>query len=221
MAKNNQTALILTVVIVACLLSITGGIGWLIYKQLTQSKFSSTNLVTATPENPSSISSSLHQVPVLEDSKLDYTKLQQDLQKKEWKAADRDTYELMLQAAGPKAQAKGFTPKDEMETLPCTTVKTIDALWSKASEGKLGFTAQQDILRALGDYRKMYAQVGWQSLTGQWLIGWIYNPQTKRMEYQPGKEPNFQNPPPGHLPTVERGYNFDVSLNVALQRCGI
>lgn len=75
MAKNNQTALILTLVIVACLLSITGGIGWLIYKQLTPSKFASTNIVTATPDNPKSISNSLHQEPVPKDLKLDYTKL--------------------------------------------------------------------------------------------------------------------------------------------------
>ena len=221
MAKNNQTALILTLVIVACLLSITGGIGWLIYKQLIQSKSGSTNAGAAAPSNSTSSSSLPNQVAVPKDGKLDYTKLQQDLLQKNWKAADQDTYELMLQAAGPEAQAKGFTPKDEMETLPCSAIKTIDALWSKASDRKLGFTAQQDILRALGDYRKMYAQVGWQSSTGQWLIGWIYNPQSKRMEYQPGKEPNFKNPPPGHLPTVERGYNFDVSLNSALQRCGI
>jgi len=143
------------------------------------------------------------------------------LQQKNWKAADRTTYELMLQASGPKAQAKEIIPKDEMDKLPFGELKTIDNLWTKASNNQLGFSVQQYILRAQGDYRKMYSQVGWQAASGEWIIAWNYNPQIKRMEYQSGKESNFKNPPSGHLPTVERGYNFDVSLNAALQRCGI
>ena len=67
----------------------------------------------------------------------------------------------------------------------------------------------------------MYDAVGWQTLTGECLIQWNYNQQTKRYEYKPGKEPNFKTFPPGYLPTVERGYNFDVSLNTALTKCGI
>jgi hypothetical protein len=107
-----------------------------------------------------------------------------------------------------------------MDTLSCSDLKVVDALWSTASEGKFGFTAQQNILRALGDYRKMYDQVGWQTLSGKWLLEWTYNPQTKRMDYKQGKEPNVTSPPPGYFPTVERGYNFDVSLDAALKRCG-
>jgi hypothetical protein len=220
MGKNNQTAVTLSVLVVLGLFSIAAGLAWVGY-QLTQSKSNSTNTTTSTTDNPSANASVPTEVSSANASKLDYSKLQEDLQKKDWKAADRDTYELMLQTAGPKAQAKGFTPKNEMATLSCTVVKQIDDFWTKASGGQQGFSVQQDILKAQGDYRKMYAQVGWQAPTGEWLIDWNYNPQSKRMEYKPGKEPNFKNPPPGHLPTVERGYNFDVSINEALTRCGI
>lgn len=220
MAKDNKAIVTLTLLVVVSLFSIAAGLVWVGYV-LTQSKSGSTNTATGIPGNPTSSSSPLAQASIPNNGKLDYAKLRADLQQKAWKAADRDTYELMLQVAGPKAQAKGIIPKDEMETLSCTDLKTIDSLWSAASEGQLGFTAQQEILRAQGDYRKMYAQVGWQAPTGEWLIEWSYNPKTKRMDYQPGQEPNFKNPPPGHLPTVERGYNFDVSVNAALQRCGI
>jgi hypothetical protein len=160
------------------------------------------------------------QLALASDRHVDYSQLSAALQKKDWKVADRETYLRLLDAAGPKAQALGFTPQAEMNTFSCTDLKTVDALWSAASNGKFGFAAQQSILRALGDYRKLYDQVGWQKPSGEWLIEWTYNPQTKRMDYKPGKEPNFINPPPGHLPTVERGYNFDVSLDGALKRCG-
>jgi hypothetical protein len=220
MSKDNKTVVILTTLVVISLFSVAAGLIWIGY-QLTQSKTGSINNATAKSGDSKSTANPDEQASASNNSQLDYTQLQQALQQKNWKGADRATYELMLQAAGPKALAKGIIPKDEMEKLPCNELKTIDNLWTKASNNQQGFSVQQDILRAQGDYRKMYAQVGWQSLSGDWLIDWNYNPQTKRMEYQPGKEPNFKNPPSGHFPTVERGYNFDVSLNGALQRCGI
>lgn len=220
MSKDNKTVVILTTLVVISLFSVAAGLIWIGY-QLTQSKAGSTNTTTTNPGNSTSTANSNDQASISNNSQLDYTQLQQALQQKNWKAADRATYELMLQAAGRKAQAKGIIPKDEMAKLPCGELKTIDNLWTKVSNDQQGFSVQQDILRAQGDYRKMYAQVGWQSAAGEWLIDWNYNPQTKRMEYHPDKEPKFKNPPAGHLPTVERGYNFDVSLNAALQRCGI
>ncbi|AFZ21516.1 GUN4 domain-containing protein [Allocoleopsis franciscana] len=218
MAKTNLTAVILTLLVIVGLFSVAGALVWM--GSLMKSRSGSTPSVTvATPTPTTNSSGSLNQI-AKSDRQVDYSKLRTYLQQKNWKAADRETYERMLEAAGPQAQALGYTPQTEMDTLSCTDLKTIDGLWSAASEGKFGFTAQQRILKALGDYRKMYEQVGWQKLSGEWLIEWTYNPQTKRLDYKPGKEPNFTTPPPGHLPTVERGYNFDVSLDAVLKRCG-
>ncbi|MEH1903309.1 MAG: GUN4 domain-containing protein [Nostoc sp.] len=221
MAKNNQTVLVLTLLITASLIGIFAVLGWIGYS-LTRSKSEnkspgSTNLVNTTT-NPSS----LKQVEITTARNVDYSQLQKYLQSKDWQKADRETYLRMLDVAGTKAQAEGAIAKDEMNALSCVDLKTIDRLWSTASDGKLGFSAQEKILREQkNDYRKMYDAVGWQTLTGEWLIQWNYNQQTKRYEYKPGKEPNFKSFPPGHLPTVERGYNFDVSLDAALTRCGI
>ncbi|WP_392534813.1 GUN4 domain-containing protein [Nostoc sp. C117] len=143
------------------------------------------------------------------------------MQNKDWQASDGETYFRMLDVAGTKAQAEGAIGKDEMNALSCVDLKTIDRLWSTASDGKLGFSAQEKILREKNDYRKMYNALSWQTLTGEWLIQWNYNQQTKRYEYKPGKEPNFKTFPPEYLPSVERGYNFGVSLDVALVRCGV
>ncbi|MBW4583079.1 MAG: GUN4 domain-containing protein [Tildeniella nuda ZEHNDER 1965/U140] len=222
--KSETPALVITFLITAGLIG--SGVWWFRQNgtgsQLSDAKPTS----SGTPGNPStsppaSVTLEGSKQPALaSDRNVNYSQLKADLQKKDWKAADRETYLRLLDAAGPKAQALGFTPQDEMNNFPCTDLKTVDALWSVASDGKFGFAAQQGILRALGDYRKLYDQVGWQKLSGEWLIEWTYNPQTKRMDYKPGKSPNFADPPPGHFPTVERGYNFDVSLDGALKRCG-
>ena len=210
MSKNNRTAVILTLLIILGLFSLAGAIALVALKMQTHSSPNSVASSNSTePQNLATAS----------DRNVDYSKLKEALQQQNWKAADRETYERLLEAAGPKAQAQGFIPEDEMETLSCKDLTTVDRLWSNASNGKFGFSSQQGILRALGDYRKMYEQVGWQRQSGEWQIEWNYNPQTKRMEYKPGREPNFTNPPSGHFPTVERGYNFDVSLDAALKRC--
>ncbi len=220
MAKNNRTVLVLSLLIVASLLSVAAALVWFGVK-LSSDKSPSTT--AASPSQTPVQYSSLAQVPLTSERQVDYSKLREYLQQKAWRAADRETYLRLLDAAGPKAQASGFTPQDEMEGLSCTDLRTIDNLWHAASDGQQGFTAQMNILKALGgDYRKLYAKVGWQELppSNRWLFEWDYNPQARRMEFKPGKEPNYQDPLlPGHLPTVEIGYNLDVAFSGALRRC--
>jgi len=67
------------------------------------------------------------------------------LLQKNWRSADRETYERLLEAAGPKAQAIGMIPKEEMDLLSCKDLQTVDRLWSSASNGLFGFTAQQGV----------------------------------------------------------------------------
>src|SRR5579883_659638 len=224
MAKTNQTAFVLAIFVILGLFSLAGAIIWFGLRTQSDHQLVSVFVSPSTPNSEQPHESTdavvaLSQVPLESDRNVNYTRLRDALQRKDWKAADRETYERLLDAAGPKAQKLGLTPQDEMNTLSCKDLTTVDQLWSVASNGKLGFTAQQSVLQALGDYRKMYDQVGWQKQSGEWLIEWIYNPQTKRLDYKPGKEPNFTDPPPGHLPTTERGYNFEVSIDAALKRC--
>ncbi len=183
---------------------------------------SSSNPVATSPTTVNS-GQTTPKPPRRERSIVNYSKLEEYLQKKNWRAADIETYERLLEAAGPTAMAYGQTPQSEMDTLSCADFRTVDALWSKASDGKFGFTAQQQILRAQGSWQKMYNEVGWRTLSGSWLIQWntkVRPNKTYRLDYKPGKEPNFtDNAPIGHLPTVQRGYNFEVSLDQALLDC--
>lgn len=69
---------------------------------------------------------SLEQVPLESDRHVDYSKLREALQRQDWRTADRETYERLLDAAGSKTQAQGFTNEDEMSTLSCKDLKTVD-----------------------------------------------------------------------------------------------
>ncbi|MBO3461475.1 GUN4 domain-containing protein [Aetokthonos hydrillicola Thurmond2011] len=211
MEKNKQARIfrlyVVSLLLLVGLCSLGGGIMW----YLSRSRSDTLNLSKST----------VNETPVPSKRDVDYTQLREYLHQKDWKKADRETYLRLLEAAGPKAQANGMIPQDEMDNLSCSDLKTIDQLWSKATNGQQGFTVQVNILKALSDYRQMYAKVGWQELppSNQWLFQWTYNTQTKRMEFVKGKEPNYLNPPPGHLPTVEIGYNINVAFSGALTRC--
>lgn len=218
MAKKNTAGIyLLAFLITIGLFSVTGAIIW---NGLRSSKSNTMSLYST---NEPLTNHSLDQVQLKSEHNVDYSKLREYLQQKDWRDADRETYLRMLDAAGAEALAKGMTPQDEMDTFSCTDLKTIDQLWSVGSNGQQGFTVQMNIFRALGnDYRQMYDKVKWQKLppSNQWLFQLTYNTQTRRMEFLPGKEPNYKDPPPGHLPTAEIGYNFDVALSSALKRCG-
>jgi len=207
---------------IAALFSVAGAIVWYGLRSTSGKNFPTANTLAVSKAIPSTNPPLLNEVQLRSERNVDYSKLREYLQQKDWRDADRETYLRMLDAAGPKAQANGMTPQDEMDNFSCTDLRTVDQLWSAASQSEQGFTVQMNLLRALGNYHLLYDKVGWQKLppSNEWLFQWTYNTQTRRMEFVKGKEPNYKDPPPGHLPTVEIGYNFDVALSKALVKCG-
>ena len=172
--------------------------------------------------SPSSSSSSntVASVPLTSSKGVDYTALRQDLQSHNWKQANEDTTEALLRAFGSNSERTGQVDSQEAMVPPCQDLKTVDQLWSKASDGNLGFTAQRQILQQAGnDYRKAYNQLQWQRPGGEWLIQYIYDGHRER--FKPGYEPDYGNPDRGHLPTFERGYNFKYSFDGSLAKCGL
>jgi len=85
----------------------------------------------------------------------------------EWKAADRETYELMITTVG-KEIGDYFTV-DDLLNFPCEELLTIDRLWVKHSNGKWGFSIQKQIWQECGspmtyneaDWIEFYDRVGW------------------------------------------------------------
>ena len=149
MAKNNRPALILTFFVVLGLFSLAGAVVWLGLKMQSNDPAASVASVSSAsggsaeiPQQSGDVAQQLNQVPLESDRSVDYRKLRDNLLQKNWRAADRETYQRLLDAAGPKAQAVGMIPQAEMDLLPCKDLQTVDRLWSSASNGLFGFTAQ-------------------------------------------------------------------------------
>jgi GUN4-like len=131
-----------------------------------------------------------------------YAQLEQALDSQNWQQADQTTYELMLLIAGPKSEEQGYFDRAEWESFPCEQFQRIDSLWSEASQGQQGFAAQLTIFRQVENNPSTYfSRIGWQQ-EGKWVVRWQYNRTSKRAAYLPGMQPNFAEPPTGHLPAL-------------------
>jgi serine/threonine protein kinase len=134
-----------------------------------------------------------------------YERLRQYLQQKKWDLADQETHNLLLQRAGKRSYSDGVLYPDELSTISCADVVLIDQLWSQASEGQLGLTAQKRLYISEGnDWRRLYEKTGWWSETGDWQIDLIYDRTKRRWSYGTERQPNYAKPPVGHLPLVVR-----------------
>jgi serine/threonine-protein kinase len=126
-----------------------------------------------------------------------YEKLQKLLAAGEWKEADMETADIVLQVAGrKKGWLKGWLDRDSIEKFPCEDLRTIDQLWVKYSDGRFGFSVQKNIWLECGgkvDYeteRKVGDRTGWRV---EWALnGWI--------DYENGRF-NMK-ALPGHLPLL-------------------
>ncbi|MBW4670293.1 MAG: GUN4 domain-containing protein [Cyanomargarita calcarea GSE-NOS-MK-12-04C] len=104
--------------------------------------------------------------PHLLDEK--YTVLLACLKVKDWKGADRETVNLMLEQAGRVKQ--GYLDIESLKNFPCEILLTIDDLWVKYSNGRFGFSIQNRIWKEIvgGNpnpnwemYEQFAERVGW------------------------------------------------------------
>jgi len=201
------------------------GVGFGVYKFLGNQDSGSDHPTSSSPQSSSgsstasSSNSDLSSVPLNSARSVDYSDLRYDLQKHNWQRANEDTMEALLKAFGPNSNKTGHIDFKEAANPPCQDLKTVDQLWSKASNGNLGFAAQRQVLKQSGDYRQAYNQMQWQRPGGEWLIQYTYDGH--REHFKPGYEPDYGNPDKGHLPTFERGYNFKYSFDGTLASCGL
>lgn len=72
-----------------------------------------------------------------------YAKLEALLKAREWKAADKETYELMIRTVGKDPGQ--FFSAEELRKFPCEDLLRIDGLWVKNSDGRFGFSIQKEI----------------------------------------------------------------------------
>ncbi|MEI6446166.1 MAG: GUN4 domain-containing protein [Nostocales cyanobacterium ELA583] len=123
---------------------------------------------------------------------MDYRKLRDYLAQGKWKEADEETLRVMLAVA--KREMEGWLDDKSIDNFPCEDLRTIDHLWLKYSNGRLGFSVQKRIYQGLvgtgewdGDIRPTGDKVGWRK-RGNWLY---YNDITFDKKA-----------PEGHLPSL-------------------
>ncbi|WP_353259639.1 GUN4 domain-containing protein [Prochlorothrix hollandica] len=117
-------------------------------------------------------------VPLQSEKGVNYRRLRDLLKAGQWKEADQETYQQMLEATN-RTSERWFREEDLLY-FPCADLKTIDQLWVRASQGRYGFSVQKEIYvncgaKLDGTYpdgtvlQKYGEKVGWWSY---WLGYW-------------------------------------------------
>lgn len=203
---------------IALLLLITGGVILFNLLSREQNPWSIISNSPSIPPIPSPSATPSPNSPP--ESNANYNQLSIYLSEKNWKAADNETYLLLLKAAGSKSLQDGTFHPDELNRISCADIALIDQLWKQASNGKQGLTAQKKIYEnSAKDIRQTYESIGWINPSGELAIETTYNRQTARWEYLEGRQPDFKSPPIGHLPFLLRNPHKNLERMVTLYRC--
>jgi hypothetical protein len=124
-----------------------------------------------------------------------YARLETLLKAQDFRAADRETYKVMLAVAN--REREGWLRVEDAEKFPCKELRSIDQLWLKYSRGKFGISVQQQIYQSLGG-TKEYNRDVWRSMGNR--VGW-----RQGGEWLSYVQLNFsQTAPSGHLPVLCR-----------------
>lgn len=137
---------------------------------------------------------------------INYTKLQDLLATKNWKEADRETRQKMLEVMGQ--QQRGYLDNDDIEKFPCKDLRTIDRLWVHYSDKRFGFSVQKRIWIDEGGKVGVYNLAAYEKFGDR--IGWRVNNGWKLYS-----DLNFtSNATPGHFPlSLSIGWG-DGAMNV-------
>ncbi len=180
-------------------------------KLLLKNSTQSTHSLSLSPTSTHPVIQKITSNNLVSEVGVDYTKLHYLLNKKKWKEADKETWDILCQLFG---RPSGYYLKlNDIKTLPCQDLATLDQLWIKSSGGRFGFSIQSRIYQEVSeDYPSFCDRVGWP----------VYNPHVMDSAF------NFNlKSPIGHLPSRRwvGGY-FDwwrhiEILTIKLKECGI
>jgi hypothetical protein len=123
---------------------------------------------------------------------VNYQPLKDALVARDYRLADQTTANLMVRAAG--REAEGALREADGKNFSCDDLKIIDQLWLDHSNGKFGFSVQQQIYKSLGGTPGQYNETIYRQFGDQ--VGWLQNNQ-----WMPYGSLNFSaTAPMGHLP---------------------
>jgi hypothetical protein len=79
---------------------------------------------------------------------IKFGKLQQMLVNQQWQEADLETTRIIIETSG-HADIDTLSPA-EIQKFPCQTLRILDRLWSKYSNGKFGFSVKMRLYEEVG-----------------------------------------------------------------------
>jgi hypothetical protein len=107
-----------------------------------------------------------------------YAKLRDLLAAQDWKAADQETADRMLEVMD--RQKDGYLRNEDVKKFPCLDLCNIDILWVKYSQGKFGFSVQKELWESPSEslgmnnnnkLRRFCITVGWETRGFLWMRG--------------------------------------------------
>ena len=136
-----------------------------------------------------------------------YHKLRDLLSAGEWKKADLETRQVMLQVAGREKEGWQISA---LENFPCEDLRAIDKLWVKYSHGRFGFSVQKRIGLEEGgnicNWGRVLEVIGWlRDGDDGVLVTW------QNLTFDLGA-------PRGHLPSVVIGASVGGSVREEFER---
>ncbi|WP_013320967.1 GUN4 domain-containing protein [Gloeothece verrucosa] len=136
------------------------------------------------------------------ESKVNYTRLQNLLEKQEWREANDETYNLLLRASNRERQ--GWITIEDIKKLPCWDLATLDRLWTTYSNGHFGFTPQLRVFVSTGNRPgRLVAIEPYEAFGDQ--VGWRKNDDWIRFK----ENLNYSlDAPVGHLPSPRQEYQI-------------
>mmetsp|Transcript_58952 Transcript_58952/g.140462 ORF Transcript_58952/g.140462 Transcript_58952/m.140462 type:complete len:251 (-) Transcript_58952:35-787(-) len=92
----------------------------------------------------------------------DFSKLEEVLKEKDFKAADAETRRLLIELGGEAAVKRGWVYFAEVRKIEEQDMDAMETLWQHYSEGRFGFSPQRKIWkRVRGQFDKFAEEVSW------------------------------------------------------------
>lgn len=128
---------------------------------------------------------------------VNYRRLESLLQQEQWAAADRETFDRMLEVAD--RQSQGWLSAEDVKQFACEDLATINRLWQIYSDRRFGFTIQARIWEIAGGQPGVYdRQV---ALKAGEILGWTREGDPEA--WKSYDELTFKaDAPVGHLPAT-------------------
>lgn len=160
---------------------------------------------------------------------IDYTRLRDLLKSGQWKKADQETSDRMLEAMG--RQKEGRLRIEDIKNIPCADLCTLDHLWVKYSQGKFGFSVQKKIWQECGsptdygaNWEKFAVRVGWRVTKTVYeergALIWKQTVAVEKSEWLSWNKLIFSlEAPNGHLPHIRLYVVYCVSFLRRIETC--